>query len=83
VLVPFPAAVDDHQTKNAEVMARIGAAQLVQERDLSAERLGGLIAELGADRPRLLEMAQAARASRITDAAAQLADLCIAAAERP
>jgi UDP-N-acetylglucosamine--N-acetylmuramyl-(pentapeptide) pyrophosphoryl-undecaprenol N-acetylglucosamine transferase len=79
VLVPFPAATDDHQTKNAEVMVRMGAAVLVQERDLDAASLAHLILELTADRPRLLRMAQAARAAAVTDAADRLADLCQAA----
>jgi UDP-N-acetylglucosamine--N-acetylmuramyl-(pentapeptide) pyrophosphoryl-undecaprenol N-acetylglucosamine transferase len=76
ILVPFPAAVDDHQTHNAEAMVRIGAGLIVQERDLDATSLARLIAELAADRGRLLRMAQAARAAAVTDAAGKLADLC-------
>ena len=79
VLVPYPSAVDDHQTRNAEVLVRIGAARILQESDLDPERLGRIIGELGADRGRLLIMAEAARAAAVTDAAARLADLCIAA----
>jgi UDP-N-acetylglucosamine--N-acetylmuramyl-(pentapeptide) pyrophosphoryl-undecaprenol N-acetylglucosamine transferase len=79
ILVPLPIATDDHQTKNAEVMVRSGAARLIQERDLTPEVLGLALSELMADRPRLLKMAEAARGSRIIDAAATLADLCIAA----
>jgi UDP-N-acetylglucosamine--N-acetylmuramyl-(pentapeptide) pyrophosphoryl-undecaprenol N-acetylglucosamine transferase len=79
IFVPLAVATDDHQTKNAEVMVKSGAARLIQERDLTPERLGAVISELVADRPRLLKMAEAARGSRVVDAAAQLADLCIAA----
>jgi len=79
IFVPLGVATDDHQTKNAEVMVNRGAARLIQERDLTPERLGEAIGELINDRQRLLTMAQAARGSRIVDAAAQLADLCIAA----
>jgi UDP-N-acetylglucosamine--N-acetylmuramyl-(pentapeptide) pyrophosphoryl-undecaprenol N-acetylglucosamine transferase len=79
IFVPLPIATDDHQTKNAEVMVRSGAAQVIQERDLTPERLGEAIGELVADRARLLKMAEAARGSRVIDAAAQLADFCIAA----
>ena len=82
ILVPLPVATDDHQTKNAEVMVKSGAARLIQERDLSPQRLGEAIGELSNDRPRLLKMAEAARGSRVIDAAAQLADLCIAAGAR-
>jgi len=81
VLVPFPAAVDDHQTRNAEVMVRLGAALIVQERDLDAARLAALIGELAADRPRQLAMAEAARGAAGHDAATTLADLCVAAGE--
>ena len=82
IFVPLPIATDDHQTKNAEVMVRVGAARIIQERDLTAERLSTIIAELIADRAALLKMAEAARAARITDAAARLADLCAAGAGR-
>jgi len=81
LLVPFPAAVDDHQTRNAGVMVRAGAARLVQERELDAEGLGRLIGELTADRATLLAMAEAARAGAITNAAARLAEQCIVLGE--
>ncbi len=79
VLVPLPIATDDHQTKNAQVMVRVGAAQLIQERDLTAQRLGEVVAELSADRGRTLKMAQASRAARVIDAADRAADCCLAA----
>jgi UDP-N-acetylglucosamine--N-acetylmuramyl-(pentapeptide) pyrophosphoryl-undecaprenol N-acetylglucosamine transferase len=79
LLVPLPAATDDHQTKNAEALVRIGAGRVLQERDLTPEVLCGCIAELTADRARMLKMAEAARAARNVDAAARLADLCMAA----
>jgi UDP-N-acetylglucosamine--N-acetylmuramyl-(pentapeptide) pyrophosphoryl-undecaprenol N-acetylglucosamine transferase len=60
-------------------MVRSGAAQVIQERDLTPERLGAAISELVTDRARLLKMAEAARGTRIIDAAARLADLCMAA----
>jgi UDP-N-acetylglucosamine--N-acetylmuramyl-(pentapeptide) pyrophosphoryl-undecaprenol N-acetylglucosamine transferase len=82
IFVPLAVATDDHQTKNAEVMVRSGAARLIQERDLTPERLGELISGLIGDRPHLLKMAETARGSRVIDAAAQLADLCIAAGAR-
>ena len=79
VFVPFALATDDHQTKNAEVMVRIGAARIIQERDLTAESLGAAIAALSEDRSVTLRMAQAARAARVVDAADRVADLCLAA----
>jgi UDP-N-acetylglucosamine--N-acetylmuramyl-(pentapeptide) pyrophosphoryl-undecaprenol N-acetylglucosamine transferase len=79
VFVPLASASDDHQTRNAEVMVKSGAARLIAERDLTPERLAETLRELVADRARLLKMAEAARGSRVVDAAVRLADLCIAA----
>jgi UDP-N-acetylglucosamine--N-acetylmuramyl-(pentapeptide) pyrophosphoryl-undecaprenol N-acetylglucosamine transferase len=79
LLVPFAAATDDHQTKNAEALVRVGAGRILAERDLTADSLSSGLAELTASRARLLEMASAARAVRNVDAAARLADLCLAA----
>ena len=79
IFVPLAVATDDHQTRNAAVMVKAGAARLIQERDLDPERLGAAISELISDRARLLKMADAARGSRVIDAAAQLASLCMAA----
>jgi UDP-N-acetylglucosamine--N-acetylmuramyl-(pentapeptide) pyrophosphoryl-undecaprenol N-acetylglucosamine transferase len=62
VLVPFPAAVDDHQTRNGEYLVRAGAALLMPERELSATTLAGVLTSLAADLARLLAMATAARA---------------------
>jgi UDP-N-acetylglucosamine--N-acetylmuramyl-(pentapeptide) pyrophosphoryl-undecaprenol N-acetylglucosamine transferase len=81
VLVPFPAAVDDHQTRNAEHVVRAGAAVLLPESTLTPLTLAATLRELlEAGRPRLLGMAQAARATAITDADERLADACVAAA---
>jgi UDP-N-acetylglucosamine--N-acetylmuramyl-(pentapeptide) pyrophosphoryl-undecaprenol N-acetylglucosamine transferase len=79
LLVPFPSATDDHQTRNAEALVSVGAGCVLQERDMSVETLSTCIALLLADRARLLAMAEAARRSRVIDAAAQVADLCLAA----
>jgi UDP-N-acetylglucosamine--N-acetylmuramyl-(pentapeptide) pyrophosphoryl-undecaprenol N-acetylglucosamine transferase len=83
LLVPFAAATDDHQTKNAEAMVRVGAGKILAEHDLTPDSLSAGIAELTASRPRLLEMASAARAARNVDAAARLADLCLAVGGAP
>lgn len=62
VFIPFPHAVDDHQTHNAQWLSNSGAAVLIQQRDLSAEGLAHLLREFTQDRNRLLEMATGARA---------------------
>ena len=79
ILVPFPHAVDDHQTANARFLADQGAAILIQQRDLTPEKLAALIGSL--DRARLLEMARKARALGKPDAAQLVARRCIQLAE--
>lgn len=44
ILIPFPFAADDHQTKNAEVFSQAGAGILVQEKDTTAEQLAKIVA---------------------------------------
>ncbi|MBX3697843.1 MAG: undecaprenyldiphospho-muramoylpentapeptide beta-N-acetylglucosaminyltransferase [Dokdonella sp.] len=77
ILVPFPAAVDDHQTRNAEVLVDAGAAILVAEGDGFVKRLGTSLDELDRDRPRLLKMAACARGLARPDAAVRIADICL------
>ncbi len=79
VLVPFPYAVDDHQTHNARFLSEKGAAVLLPQTELSAERLAQLLR--GLDRERLSAMAQAARSLAKPDATQQVAQVCISLAE--
>ena len=75
ILVPFPHAVDDHQTANARFLAEKGAAILLAQRELTAEKLAALIGSL--DRPKLLDMASKARALGKPDAARIVAQRCM------
>lgn len=77
VLVPFPHAVDDHQTRNAEALVAAGAAELIQERDLNTQDLAHRLTALLSDRARLLAMAEAARTLAKPDAAADIARACM------
>jgi UDP-N-acetylglucosamine--N-acetylmuramyl-(pentapeptide) pyrophosphoryl-undecaprenol N-acetylglucosamine transferase len=61
VLVPFPAAVDDHQTHNAQYLVSEGAAVLIPDRELTAERLAQELEQLCVGRGKLLAMADRAR----------------------
>jgi UDP-N-acetylglucosamine--N-acetylmuramyl-(pentapeptide) pyrophosphoryl-undecaprenol N-acetylglucosamine transferase len=61
VLVPYPHAVDDHQTRNGEYLVAAGAAILIQEADLGVEKLAQTLDSLLSDRARLIAMAEAAR----------------------
>ena len=82
LLVPYPAAVDDHQAKNAAFLVEAGGARMLRESELDADRLAGELLELLEDgRGTPLAMARAARAVAVTDAAERLAALCVAAAE--
>ena len=74
VLVPFPFAVDDHQTGNAEFLSEAGAAWLMQQKDLSAEKLAALIG--GLDRATLAVMSARARTLAKPDATAHVAQIC-------
>jgi len=75
VLVPYPHAVDDHQTANARFLADAGAAILVPESELSAERLAGLLARF--DRVWLGDMARRARSLARPDATSAVAMACV------
>lgn len=77
VLVPYPYAVDDHQTRNAHWLVDCGGALLVPQTTLTPSALGRLICELVSDRDRLLTMARAARARARPDADRRVADLCL------
>ena len=79
VLVPFPFAVDDHQTRNAEFLANSGAAVLIQQRDLTAGRLAELLGSM--TREQLTEMAQRARAVARPEATRMVAEACAALAK--
>ncbi|MDE2338149.1 MAG: undecaprenyldiphospho-muramoylpentapeptide beta-N-acetylglucosaminyltransferase [Gammaproteobacteria bacterium] len=77
VLVPFPAAVDDHQTRNAELLVRQGAAVLLPERELTAERLAAQLERLCAERDGLIDMAERARALARPEATEALSASCL------
>ena len=76
ILVPFPHAVDDHQSRNAEFLVEAGAAEIMQEADCSAEILAASLHRLLGDRKVLLGMASAARSVAIPDSAERVAALC-------
>jgi UDP-N-acetylglucosamine--N-acetylmuramyl-(pentapeptide) pyrophosphoryl-undecaprenol N-acetylglucosamine transferase len=77
ILVPFPFAVDDHQTRNARHAADRGAALLVPQSELTPARLADLLLDLAEDRARVLAMARAARALAVPDAAERVARACL------
>jgi UDP-N-acetylglucosamine--N-acetylmuramyl-(pentapeptide) pyrophosphoryl-undecaprenol N-acetylglucosamine transferase len=74
VLVPYPHAVDDHQTINARFLADRGAALLIPQHELTPQRLAEALS--GLTRERLLVMAQAARAAGKPEATRAVAQVC-------
>ena len=76
ILVPYPAHLDDHQTHNARILVAEGAALLIADRDLTAERLAVELTALCAGRGRLIAMAERARLLARTGACAELAVAC-------
>ncbi|WP_127477876.1 undecaprenyldiphospho-muramoylpentapeptide beta-N-acetylglucosaminyltransferase [Sulfurivermis fontis] len=83
VLVPYPHAVDDHQTRNAAFLVDAAAALLLPQHTMNAETLAALLRRFTADpdagRTALLAMAQAARALAQPAATATVAEACLAA----
>ncbi|WP_265594762.1 undecaprenyldiphospho-muramoylpentapeptide beta-N-acetylglucosaminyltransferase [Haloferula sp. BvORR071] len=74
ILVPFPFAADDHQTRNAEVFSNAGAAFLEPESALDATKLAARVSALMSDLQTRERMAQAARSLAVPDAAARVCD---------
>jgi UDP-N-acetylglucosamine--N-acetylmuramyl-(pentapeptide) pyrophosphoryl-undecaprenol N-acetylglucosamine transferase len=74
ILVPLPTATDDHQRRNAEVVARAGAAVALEERELTGDTLAAAITTLVGDAERRRRMAIAARQLARPDAAQRIAD---------
>jgi UDP-N-acetylglucosamine--N-acetylmuramyl-(pentapeptide) pyrophosphoryl-undecaprenol N-acetylglucosamine transferase len=75
VLVPYPYATDDHQTKNAATVVAHGGAELVPDSELDQERFGDILVDLLSDANRRANMAAASRALGRPDAAQRVADL--------
>lgn len=80
ILVPFPHAVDDHQTRNGQHMVKAGAAILVPQPRLTPEVLAETLKDLATDRKRILTMAKAARSLARPDATERVVNYCLEAA---
>ena len=79
ILIPYPHAVDDHQTANAAYLVAQGAALMRQQNELSSDWLCARLSEFSQHRERLLTMACAARSQAKPNAARQVAERCMAA----
>src|SRR5918993_1240579 len=78
VLVPLPTAADDHQRKNAEVLRASGAAEVIEQKDLTGERLATKIFELIGNPDALRRMSKAAHRMAKPDAAGVIVDRALA-----
>lgn len=77
LLIPYPYAVDDHQTHNAMALVTAGAAQLIPEKSLTAEVLVTQLEEFSQHREKLLVMANAARSQAKLGTAKVVAGICL------
>jgi UDP-N-acetylglucosamine--N-acetylmuramyl-(pentapeptide) pyrophosphoryl-undecaprenol N-acetylglucosamine transferase len=77
LLVPYPAAVDDHQTANAQPLANAGAAQVVPESEMTPDYLAALLREWLQSRAQLAKRAAQARALAAPDALRRITEVCL------
>jgi UDP-N-acetylglucosamine--N-acetylmuramyl-(pentapeptide) pyrophosphoryl-undecaprenol N-acetylglucosamine transferase len=77
IFVPYPYAVDDHQTANARYLSTEGAAILIQETELNGQVLANLFRDFSMNRDRLLKMANTSRSLSRPAATDDVADLCM------
>ncbi|HXW07272.1 MAG TPA: undecaprenyldiphospho-muramoylpentapeptide beta-N-acetylglucosaminyltransferase [Vicinamibacterales bacterium] len=78
VLIPLPTATDDHQRKNALLLAEAGAAEVIDQKDLRGDLLGERIGALAEDSQRRTAMSAAARRLARPDAARAIVDRALA-----
>jgi UDP-N-acetylglucosamine--N-acetylmuramyl-(pentapeptide) pyrophosphoryl-undecaprenol N-acetylglucosamine transferase len=79
ILVPYPHAVDDHQTYNASYLEQSGAAIIKQQDELTTDWIVDVVKDFSSNRDKLLNMAVAARRLAIPDSAKIIADACLRA----
>lgn len=77
ILIPFPFAVNDHQTRNAELLVRAGAAEMIPEKELDGRRLAAAIQRLCRDPETLKKMEKASASLGNIRAAATIVDACL------
>jgi UDP-N-acetylglucosamine--N-acetylmuramyl-(pentapeptide) pyrophosphoryl-undecaprenol N-acetylglucosamine transferase len=80
ILIPLPTAADDHQRRNAEVLTKDGAAEMIEQKDLTGEVLASQIIALASDAVRRSRIAEAARRFARPDAAKVIVDRALALA---
>lgn len=76
VLVPYPYAVDNHQFKNAQELAKVGSAQVIEQKQFTVEHVREVLETLAAQPSLLKEMGEKARAVSEPEAAKKVAEVC-------
>jgi UDP-N-acetylglucosamine--N-acetylmuramyl-(pentapeptide) pyrophosphoryl-undecaprenol N-acetylglucosamine transferase len=82
ILIPLPTAADNHQLHNAEVLARAGAAEVIEQKDLTGDRLADRVIALAQDGVRRQAIAEAVRRFAKPDAAKRIVDRALELAGR-
>ncbi|MFK7814973.1 MAG: undecaprenyldiphospho-muramoylpentapeptide beta-N-acetylglucosaminyltransferase [Gammaproteobacteria bacterium] len=77
IFIPYPYAVDDHQTANAAALVQAGAALIIPEKELTVKKLANTLQELLTNRTTLRSFAEATRALAKPQAAKDVADVCV------
>jgi UDP-N-acetylglucosamine--N-acetylmuramyl-(pentapeptide) pyrophosphoryl-undecaprenol N-acetylglucosamine transferase len=83
LLVPYPYAADDHQTRNAEIFDRAGAGRLMKESEMNADTLADAVREIFDDPRRAGEMKKAAQQLAVKNSAEKIADLLVKSVTKP
>ena len=76
ILIPYPYHKDQQQLENAHWLADAGAALILEQHDLTEDRVQQILYQLAEDRPRLSRMSRAAREIAIVDADARVGHIC-------
>jgi UDP-N-acetylglucosamine--N-acetylmuramyl-(pentapeptide) pyrophosphoryl-undecaprenol N-acetylglucosamine transferase len=83
IFIPLPTAADDHQTKNAEALAKADAGVLMAQSQLTPEKLASTIVDLFGDRARLRQMSENAKRMSHADAAGRVAEIAVGLIGKP
>lgn len=83
ILIPYPYAADNHQTRNAEFLVRANAAMVFAQKDFSSARLAELLRKLLKNREDLLSMADSARRLYTPNAAQKIIENCEKVCKKP
>ena len=80
VMIPYPYAAENHQFYNAKALADRNAGIVIEQKDLTAEKLGAILDDLLADPDKYVRMGQNARAMALSDAQKHIADIVLSLA---